>query len=168
MPTLFNTGLFAQSDDVARSTELSPVIKNISTFPTRNTRLGFRTNNSKCNHLKVCQRNELRLTVTKENSDIVFLALRTNAQARENKRRHKHITKDNNNLLVIPVYKKWQLPFVDRCINVNNHVLLSLLAIIMLTNIDTTIYNTQYINICIFYILYIILILVGARGNALG
>jgi len=84
--------------------------KKISTFPTRNTRLGFRTNNSKCNHLKVCQRNELRLTVTEENSDIVFLDLKTNKQAREHKRRHKHITKDNNKLLTsFPCTKKWQL-----------------------------------------------------------
>jgi hypothetical protein len=105
--------------------------------------------------------------VTEENNDVVFLDLKTNTQERKHRSRHTHIAKDNNKLLTSSPCTKngnlqTQLPFVDRCINIKNHVLLSILASFMVTNIDNntdvTIYNTNYIHICIFYILYIILI----------
>lgn len=98
-PKLFKTGLFAAERSCCPLCRAkSGDKKKISTFPTRNTRLGFCTNDSKCNYLKVCQRNELLMKVTEKNSDTVF-DLKANTYTREHKRRHKHITKDNNKLL---------------------------------------------------------------------
>jgi len=59
------------------------------------------------------------LTVTEENSDTVLLDLKINTQAREDRRRHKHTAKDNNNLFTSSPCTQngslqTQLPFVDR------------------------------------------------------